>query len=157
MTKTRKNTLMQSVAYGPRTDFMALRLKASFHASPAAIMALLAKHRLHQSKNLALRAKKPILFNDNQNDNDNLFRVQEFKSSMVQELFFSEAVFLLSRSWNHVSGCEKWCGLGVEACLYRQGHNTLHESSKSFKAEERVFPVFVKKKDKMRDKKKTYI
>ena len=59
-TKTIKNTLLQSVAYGPHAAFMASRLKASFHASPAAIMALLAKHRLHQSKNIALRAEKPI-------------------------------------------------------------------------------------------------
>ena len=58
--KNNKNTLLQSVAYGPHAAYMALRLKASFHASPAAIMALLAKHRLHQSKNTALRAKKPI-------------------------------------------------------------------------------------------------
>ena len=58
-TKTIKNTLLQSVAYGPHAAFMASRLKASFHASPAAIMALLAKHRLQQSKNLALRAEKP--------------------------------------------------------------------------------------------------
>ena len=57
-TKTIKNTLLQSVAYGPHAAFMASRLKASFHASPAAIMALLAKHRLQQSKNLALRAEK---------------------------------------------------------------------------------------------------
>ena len=40
-TKTIKNTLLQAVAYGPHADFTALRLKASFHASPAAIMALL--------------------------------------------------------------------------------------------------------------------
>jgi hypothetical protein len=72
--KNNKNTLMQSVAYGPHAASMALRLKASFHASPAAIMALLAKHRLHQSKNLALRAEKPI---------------------MVEKMFFSEAMFLL--------------------------------------------------------------
>jgi hypothetical protein len=58
--KNNKNTLLQSVAYGPHAASMALRLKASFHASPAAIMALLAKHRLHQSKNLALRAEKPL-------------------------------------------------------------------------------------------------
>jgi len=32
---------------------MALRLKASFHASPVAIIVLLAKHRRHQSKNIA--------------------------------------------------------------------------------------------------------
>ena len=59
-TKTTKNTLLQSVAYGPHAAYMALRLKASFHASPVAIMALLAKHRLHQSKNIALRAEKPL-------------------------------------------------------------------------------------------------
>ena len=59
-TKTIKNSLLQSVAYGPHAAFMALRLKANFHASPAAIMALLAKHRLHQCKNIALRAEKHI-------------------------------------------------------------------------------------------------
>ena len=42
---------MLSVAYGPHAAFMALRMKASFHASPDAIMALHAKHRQHQSKN----------------------------------------------------------------------------------------------------------
>jgi hypothetical protein len=77
--KNNKNTLMQSVAYGPHAASMALRLKASFHASPVAIMALLTKHRLHQSKNTALRAEKPI---------------------MVEKLFFSEALFLpLKRSY----------------------------------------------------------
>ncbi len=73
--KNNKNTLLQSVAYGPHAAYMALRLKASFHASPAAIMALLAKHRLHQSTKT------------------NTFLW--FKSSMVQEMFFSEAMFLL--------------------------------------------------------------
>jgi len=34
-----------SVAYGLHAAFMAMRLKASFHASPDAIMALHAKHR----------------------------------------------------------------------------------------------------------------
>ena len=58
-TKTIKKSLLQSVAYGPHAAFMASHLKASFHASPVAIMTLLAKHRLHQSKNIALRAEKP--------------------------------------------------------------------------------------------------
>ena len=91
-TKTIKNTLLQSVAYGPHAAYMALRLKASFHASPAAIMALLAKHRLHQSKNTALRAEKPI-FATKTITKTNTFLW--FKSSMVQEMFFSEAMFLL--------------------------------------------------------------
>ena len=90
--KNNKNTLLQSVAYGPHAAYMALRLKASFHASPAAIMALLAKHRLHQSKNIALRAKKPI-YTTKTITKTNTFLW--FKSSMVQEMFFSEAMFLL--------------------------------------------------------------
>ena len=90
--KNNKNTLLQSVAYGPHAASMALRLKASFHASPAAIMALLAKHRLHQSKNTALRAEKPI-FATKTITKTNTFLW--FKSSMVQEMFFSEAMFLL--------------------------------------------------------------
>ena len=42
---------MLSVAYGLHAAFMAMRLKASFHASPDAIMALHAKHRQQQRKN----------------------------------------------------------------------------------------------------------
>ena len=49
---------MLSVAYGLHAALMAMRLKASFHASPDAIMALHAKHRQQQRKNPALRAKK---------------------------------------------------------------------------------------------------
>ena len=60
--KNQKNTLLQSVAYGPQAVFMALRLKASFHASPVAIMALLTKHSLHQSKNLGFQPKKHNFF-----------------------------------------------------------------------------------------------
>ena len=79
--KNNKNTLLQSVAYGPHADFMALRLKASFHASPAAIMALLAKHRLHQSKNTALRAEKPIFATKTITKTNTFFMVQEFNGS----------------------------------------------------------------------------
>ena len=49
---------MLSVAYGLHVALMAMRLKASLHASPDAIMALHAKHRQHQRKNISLRAKK---------------------------------------------------------------------------------------------------
>ena len=100
--KNNKNTLLQSVAYGPHADFMALRLKASFHASPAAIMALLAKHRLHQSKNIALRAEKPYLamrrgfFSKEPRNQGN--NIPEFLNSLDQEIsrmFFSEEMFLL--------------------------------------------------------------
>ena len=87
--KNNKNTLMQSVAYGPHADFMALRLKASFHASPAAIMALLAKHRLQQSKNTALRAEKPIFATKT------ITKTKTFLWFNGQEMFFSEAMFLL--------------------------------------------------------------
>jgi len=41
---------------------MALRLKASFHASPEAIMALLAKHRQQQRKNPGFQPKKPRIY-----------------------------------------------------------------------------------------------
>ena len=101
--KNNKNTLLQSVAYGPHAAYMALRLKASFHASPAAIMALLAKHRLHQSKNIALRAEKPYLamrrdhfFSKEPRNQGN--NIPEFLNSLDQEIsrmFFSEAMFLL--------------------------------------------------------------
>ena len=90
--KNNKNTLLQSVAYGPHAAYMALRLKASFHASPAAIMALLAKHRLHQSKNIALRAEKPLT-------SPSPSEGGEHGSSPLgrsgEGLFFSEAMFLL--------------------------------------------------------------
>ena len=49
--KNLKNPLMLSVAYGLHAALMAMRLKASFHASPDAIMALHAKHRQQQRKN----------------------------------------------------------------------------------------------------------
>ena len=49
---------MLSVAYGLHAALMAMRLKASFHASPDAIMALHAKHRQHQSKNPGFQPKK---------------------------------------------------------------------------------------------------
>ena len=81
--KNNKNTLLQSVAYGPHAAYMALRLKASFHASPAATMALLAKHRLHQSKNIALRAEKqffsyaPVYLKENV---FNVFAFGDFKA-----------------------------------------------------------------------------
>ena len=39
---------------------LALRLKARFHASPDAIMALHAKHRQHQSKNPGFQPKKSL-------------------------------------------------------------------------------------------------
>ena len=91
MKKTIKNSLLQSVAYGPHAAFMALRLKANFHASPVAIMTLLAKHRLHQSKNIALRAEKHF-------SSSNLLSLS-LTSSLV--LFFSEAVFLLSLISKH--------------------------------------------------------
>ena len=113
--KNNKNTLLQSVAYGPHAASMALRLKASFHASPAAIMALLAKHRLHQSKNTALRAEKPIFatititktntflwfkssmvnYVDFCHDSANQASLMAFAAPKVQEMFFSEAMFLL--------------------------------------------------------------
>ena len=90
--KNNKNTLMQSVAYGPHADFMALHLKANFHASPVAITALLAKHRLHQSKNIALRAEKPLT-------SPSPSEGGEHGSSPLgrsgEVLFFSEAMFLL--------------------------------------------------------------
>jgi hypothetical protein len=58
--KNLKNPLVLSVAYGPHAAFMALRLKARFHASPDAIMALHAKHRQHQSKNPGFQPKKSL-------------------------------------------------------------------------------------------------
>jgi len=59
LNKNLKNPLVLSVAYGHHAAFMALRMKASFHASPDAIMALHAKHRQHQSKNtVSLRSTK---------------------------------------------------------------------------------------------------
>ena len=51
---------MLSVAYGLHAAFMALRLKASFHASPDAIIALHAKHRQHQSKNPGFQPKTSL-------------------------------------------------------------------------------------------------
>jgi len=41
---------------------MALRMKASFHASPDAIMALHAKHRQHQRKNPGSQPKKSFVY-----------------------------------------------------------------------------------------------
>ena len=46
----------------PSCAFMALRMKASFHASPDAIMALHAKHRQHQSKNPGFQPKKSFVY-----------------------------------------------------------------------------------------------
>ena len=60
--KNLKNPLVLSVAYGPHAAFMALRPKANFHASPVAIMTLLAKHRLHQSKNTGFSSLKTFFF-----------------------------------------------------------------------------------------------
>jgi hypothetical protein len=98
-TKTIKNTLLQSVAYGPHAAFMASRLKASFHASPAAIMALLAKHRLQQSKNLALRAEKPltspIALPHSHSENLPKGKTVESRLGLRLKMFFSEAMFLL--------------------------------------------------------------
>ena len=112
-TKTIKNTLLQSVAYGPHAAFMASRLKASFHASPAAIMALLAKHRLHQSKNIALRAEKPLTspspseggehgsspFFDLKVQRCGVLSLRVWRCNAMgrsgEVLFFSEAMFLL--------------------------------------------------------------
>jgi len=90
---------MQSVAYGPHAASMALRLKASFHASPAAIMALLAKHRLHQSKNIALRAEKPltspIALPHSHSENLPKGKTVESRLRLRLKMFFSEAMFLL--------------------------------------------------------------
>ena len=49
---------MLSVTYGLHAAIIAMRLKARFHASPDAIMALHAKHRQHQSKNPGFQPKK---------------------------------------------------------------------------------------------------
>ena len=100
-TKTIKNTLLQSVAYGPHAAFMASSLKASFHASPAAIMALLAKHRLQQSKNLALWAEKPLTspIALPHSHSENLPKGKTVESrlrlGLRLKMFFSEAMFLL--------------------------------------------------------------
>ena len=51
---------MLSVAYGLHVALMAMRLKASFHASPDAIIALHAKHRQHQSKNPGFQPKTSL-------------------------------------------------------------------------------------------------
>ena len=51
---------MLSVAYRLHAALMAMRLKASFHASPEAIMALLAKHRQQQRKNTGFQPKKSL-------------------------------------------------------------------------------------------------
>ena len=99
--KNNKNTLMQSVAYGPHAASMALRLKASFHASPVAIMALLTKHRLHQSKNTALRPEKPITspIALPHSHSENLPKGKTVESrlrlGLRLKMFFSEAMFLL--------------------------------------------------------------
>ena len=89
---------MQPVAYGPYAASMALRLKASFHASPVAIMALLTKHRLHQSKNPALRAEKSGPPPTPPKGGDYLRTVDvelgKFKAFVLEKMFFSEAVFL---------------------------------------------------------------
>jgi len=51
---------MLSVTYGLHAAIIAMRLKARFHASPDAIMALHAKHRQHQSKNPGFQPKKSL-------------------------------------------------------------------------------------------------
>jgi hypothetical protein len=48
--KNLKNPLLLSVTYGLHAALKSMRLKARFHASPEAIMALLAKHRQQQRK-----------------------------------------------------------------------------------------------------------
>jgi len=54
-----ENPLLLSVTYGLHAALMSMRLKARFHASPEAIMALLAKHRQQQRKNtVSLRSTK---------------------------------------------------------------------------------------------------
>ena len=54
-----KNPLLLSVTYGLHAALMSMRLKERFHASPEAIMALLAKHRQQQRKNtVSLRSTK---------------------------------------------------------------------------------------------------
>ena len=60
--KNLKNPLVLSVAYGPHAAFMALRMKANFHA-------LHAKHRQHQSKNPGFLPKKSSRGNNLNNDN----------------------------------------------------------------------------------------
>jgi len=70
---------MLSVTYGLHAAFMALRMKASFHASPDVIMALHAKHRQHQSKNPGFQPKKslrlPFLLIKENQENRLLFTV----------------------------------------------------------------------------------
>jgi len=57
--KNLKNPLLLSVTYGLHAALMSMRLKERFHASPEAIMALLAKHRQQQRKNtVSLRSTK---------------------------------------------------------------------------------------------------
>ena len=68
--KNLKNPLVLSVAYGPHAAFMALRMKANFHASPDTIMSLHAKHRQHQSKNPGFLPKKSSRGNNLNNDNN---------------------------------------------------------------------------------------
>jgi len=64
LNKNRKNPLMLSVAYGLHAAYMAMRLKASFHASPDAIMALHAKHRQQQRKNPPFGLKNSLKMYD---------------------------------------------------------------------------------------------
>ena len=60
--KNPENPLMLSVTYGLHAALMSMRLKASFHANPDAIMALHAKHRQHQRKNIGFQPKKSLKF-----------------------------------------------------------------------------------------------
>ena len=62
LNKNLKNPLMLSVTYGLHAALMAMRLKASFHASPDAIIALHAKHRQQQRKNPGFQPKKPRIY-----------------------------------------------------------------------------------------------
>ena len=51
-------------------------------------------------------------------------------------------MFLLSRSCNHVCGCEKWCVFGVKAAFKDKDTTLYTKARKSCKTVESVFIVF---------------
>ena len=60
-TKTEKTPLMMAAAFGPASCSSGLVLKSELLHSPEAQSGFVPKHSRHGGKNIALRAKKPIL------------------------------------------------------------------------------------------------
>ena len=111
---------MTALAIGPTSRSSGLVPKSKLLHSPEAQSGFVPKHSHHGGKNLALQAEKPKIATKT--------ITNTFGDSMVPELFFSEAVFLLLDVCNndsYVLSGMAW----RKSSLLKTRHGTQHRSS----------------------------